>query len=79
MSDKLVPSNRIVMFNDHAIRRTMHNNEWWFVIVDVISVLTESRDPANYYKDMRRRDPDLFKSRRKPDQLLWVVRPPLLK
>jgi len=37
---------------------------WWFVIADVVAVLTDSVDPSGYLKDMRRRDPEfglLFK------------------
>ena len=49
----------IVLFKEQTIRRTWHNEEWWFVIVDVIEVLTNSTQPAGYLKDMRRRDPQL--------------------
>lgn len=40
---------------------TLHNNEWWFVIADVVDVLTGSADPTGYIKDMRRRDEALSK------------------
>lgn len=49
----------IVLFKEQTIRRTWHNEEWWFVIVDVIEALTNSTQPAGYLKDMRRRDPQL--------------------
>jgi prophage antirepressor-like protein len=55
------PENYMVVFNDHTIRRVFHNNEWWFVIVDVIAVLTDSKDPANYLRNMKRRDTELSK------------------
>jgi hypothetical protein len=51
----------IMMFKEKSIRRTWHNEEWWFVITDVIQALTDSVDPAGYFKDMRRRDPELSK------------------
>ncbi len=51
----------IVLFMETAIRRKWHNNEWWFVIIDVIQALTESVDPSGYVKDMRRRDEELSK------------------
>jgi prophage antirepressor-like protein len=41
------------------IRKTIHNNEWWFVVVDIIEALTNSSQPDGYLKDMRRRDPEL--------------------
>lgn len=53
--------NKIVVFKDKRIRRTLHNDEWWFVIVDVIAALTDSAQPSGYLKDMRRRDPELNK------------------
>lgn len=47
------------MFQKREIRRTIHNNEWWFVITDIIAALTDSADPSDYWKKMRKRDPDL--------------------
>ena len=52
---------KMAVFKGKQIRRTIHNNEWWFVIVDVIAVLTDSVQPEGYIKDMRRRDPELSK------------------
>ncbi|MBT6120826.1 Bro-N domain-containing protein [bacterium] len=52
---------RIAIFKGKEIRKTIHNNEWWFVITDVVSVLTDSVDPKGYIKDMRRRDDELSK------------------
>ncbi|MCD4782359.1 MAG: Bro-N domain-containing protein [Candidatus Eremiobacteraeota bacterium] len=53
--------NSIALFQKHEIRRTIHNNEWCFVIADVVAVLTDSVNPQGYIKDMRRRDPELSK------------------
>jgi len=49
------------LFQNKPIRKTYHNNEWWFVITDVVAALTGSADPAGYVKDMRRRDPEISK------------------
>ena len=46
----------LVVFQDKKIRRTWFNNEWWFVAVDIVSALVDSKDPSGYLKDMRRRD-----------------------
>ena len=51
----------IAVFRGKGIRKTIHNNEWWFVIVDVVSVLTDSVNPSGYIKDMRRRDKEFSK------------------
>lgn len=50
---------KLLVFKGKNIRRVIHNNEWWFVIVDIVSVLTDSKDPSGYLKDMRRRDTSL--------------------
>jgi len=54
-------TTKIALFKGKKIRRTIYKNEWWFVIVDVVSVLTDSIQPDGYIKDMRRRDPELSK------------------
>lgn len=54
-------TTKITLFKGKQIRRTLYKNEWWFVIVDVISVLTDSIQPDGYIKDMRRRDAELSK------------------
>jgi len=54
-------STKIVLFKNKQIRRTLHNNEWYFVIVDVIEALTNSVNPKQYLKNMLNRDEELFK------------------
>jgi prophage antirepressor-like protein len=50
---------RIALFQKKEIRKTLHADEWWFVIVDVVAALTDSTNPAEYIKKMRRRDEPL--------------------
>ena len=50
---------KIVIFKNREIRKTFYSNEWWFVINDVIETLTDSRDPAQYFKKIKQRDPEL--------------------
>ena len=49
------------IFRGKTIRRTLENEELFFVITDVVSLLTDSVQPNGYIKDMRRRDPELSK------------------
>jgi DNA-damage-inducible protein D len=49
-------NKKLAIFQGKQIRRTWHNNEWWFVLEDIISALTDSRDPKQYIKRMRQRD-----------------------
>jgi DNA-damage-inducible protein D len=47
--------NKLVVFQDKKIKRAWHNEEWYFSIVDIISVLTESVDPAAYWRKLKQR------------------------
>jgi hypothetical protein len=55
------PETRIALFQRKEVRRTIHNNEWWFVVEDVVLALIESRDPKQYIQRMKQRDPELGK------------------
>ena len=50
------PENHLIVFQEKAIRRTWHQEEWWIAIVDVVAGLTDSVQPEGYVKDLRRRD-----------------------
>jgi DNA-damage-inducible protein D len=49
-------AHHIAVFQEATIRRTWHNEEWWFAIVDVVGVLTDSADVKQYIKKIRSRD-----------------------
>jgi hypothetical protein len=55
------PETRIALFQQKEVRRVIHNNEWWFVVEDVVLALIESRDPKQYIQRMKQRDPELGK------------------
>jgi len=61
MANELIPTTKIAVFRKKEIRKTLHNNQWWFVIMDVVAALTDSAQPDGYIKDMRRRDVELAK------------------
>ncbi|MFA6900511.1 MAG: Bro-N domain-containing protein [Desulfurivibrionaceae bacterium] len=52
---------KLVVFKNKEIRRTLHNNEWWFVVEDVVLALIDSKDPKQYIQRMKQRDPELGK------------------
>ncbi|MSR78200.1 MAG: phage antirepressor protein [Candidatus Omnitrophica bacterium] len=54
-------NTQIALFRGQKIRKTFHNNEWWFVINDVIESLTDSSDPAQYFKRLKQRDEEFAK------------------
>jgi DNA-damage-inducible protein D len=50
---------KIAIFQKKEIRKTIHNNEWWFSVSDIVEALTDSTDVKQYIKKMRQRDPEL--------------------
>jgi DNA-damage-inducible protein D len=49
-------TNKIIVFEDKFIRRVYHNEEWFFSIVDIIQVLTESPTPRQYWGKIKQRE-----------------------
>ena len=52
---------KLDVFEGREIRKTIHNDEWWFVVKDVVLALIDSKDPKQYIQRMKRRDPELGK------------------
>lgn len=50
------PETHIALFQTKKVRRVVYNNAWWFVISDVVSVLTDSPNPGDYLKKIKKRD-----------------------
>jgi DNA-damage-inducible protein D len=48
-------TTRIDVFKGREVRRTLHNNEWWFSVVDVCGVLTDSADAGAYWRKLKQR------------------------
>ena len=71
--DEINSDMALVVFQGNNIRKKWHNNEWWFVIEDIIAALTDSKDPKRYLKDMRRRDEELSKGRGQIATLLDIL------
>jgi hypothetical protein len=51
----------IAVFRGKEIRKTIHKNEWWFVVEDVVLALIDSTDSKQYIQRMKQRDPELAK------------------
>lgn len=63
---------KLSIFKGKKIRKTLHNDEWWFSVVDVVEILTDTVNPIDYIKKMKKRDVELSKG--------WgqIVTPPLV-
>ena len=44
---------RISIFKGRNIRKTIHKDEWWFSVIDVVEALTESLNPNDYWYKMK--------------------------
>lgn len=45
--------NKLIVFQGNNIRKIWHNEEWWFSVVDIIEILTESSIPKRYWSDLK--------------------------
>ncbi len=46
-------NNKIIIFQSQQIRRVWYQEEWWFSVVDIVEVLTDSRKPRDYWYRMK--------------------------
>lgn len=53
--------NKVQIFQDKKVRThwDAEREEWYFSVVDVVGALTDSTNPTDYLKKMRKRDPEL--------------------
>lgn len=56
LAGDIIPEGQteIVPFKGITIRKTFHESEWWFSVVDVIEALTGTSNPRRYWSDMKR-------------------------
>jgi len=52
----VIPSDELIIFENKNIRRKWHNEEWYFSVIDVIKVLTDSENPRNYWSMLKARE-----------------------
>lgn len=45
----------LAIFQGKEVRRVMHKNEWWFSIIDVVEILTQSERPRKYWNDLKKK------------------------
>lgn len=53
--------SELKIFQESRIRAAWNKEEeqWYFSVVDVVGVLTDSVNPTDYLKKIRKRDPEL--------------------
>jgi len=51
--------SNMVLFEEQRVRRVLHQEKWHFVVSDVVQILTDTANVADYIKKLRKRDPSL--------------------
>jgi prophage antirepressor-like protein len=51
--NKMDADKALVVFQGKKIRRIWHNEEWYFSVVDIVEVLTNSSRPRKYWSDLK--------------------------
>ena len=46
---------KIAVFKGKRVRRIIHNDEWWFSIINVIEILTDTERPRKYWLDLKKK------------------------
>lgn len=59
MSKSTQQDSKIILFQSRSIRRVWHNEAWFYSLVDIVGALTESTNPTDYLKKIRKRDEEL--------------------
>ncbi len=47
--------DKIIVFQEKEIRRIWHHEEWWFSVIDIVGVLSESQNSRRYWSDLKRK------------------------
>ena len=55
MDNELKNNDELVLFESKKIRRTEYEGEWYYSIVDIIEILTNSKDPSAYWRKLKQR------------------------
>ena len=51
--------NKLSLFNGKQIRKVWHNEQWYFSVIDVIEILSESPAPRQYWNIVKKRERQL--------------------
>lgn len=47
--------NKLAIFEEKEIRREWYNEDWYFSVIDVVEVLSESKRPRKYWSDLKQK------------------------
>jgi len=55
----IAPQNKLVIFQGKEVAWSWFNDEWYYSLVEIAEVLSESKNPTDYLKKIRKRDEEL--------------------
>ncbi len=61
MKKKIDTTKHITVFEGKEVRRTWHEDQWYFAVNDAVELLSETTNVTDYIKKMRQRDEELGK------------------
>lgn len=53
--NELKENKELVLFENSKIRRQIYNDEWYYSIVDILEILTKSKEPSAYWRKLKQR------------------------
>ena len=57
---EVIMEDKIISFENKRIRRIWYNDQWYFSVIDVIEVLTDSSNPSVYWSALKKRESQSF-------------------
>lgn len=55
MANELIQNAELILFENNQIRRQIYTGEWFYSIVDIVGILTESNRPEKYWNDLKKK------------------------
>jgi hypothetical protein len=49
------PATSVALFQEKTVRRVWYQEKWFFSVIDVIAILTDSENPRRYWSDLKRK------------------------
>jgi DNA-damage-inducible protein D len=53
-------NGHLIPFEGKEIRKEWHNEEWYFSVIDVIEILTDTHNPQSYWGKLKERENQLL-------------------
>lgn len=55
MANELIQNAELILFENNQIRTQIYTGEWFYSIVDIVGILTESNRPEKYWNDLKKK------------------------